>query len=328
MSDDPDWSLPPKAAPPPAPAAAPGCGQAAGALGHGHIRLALAQWPIEAVAGLDAWAAKLDAWLARAAAGGAQLAVLPEYAAVEVAASLAGASPATEAQELAAMVAAAPALLERLRRAAMRAGIWLLGGSLPMRGADGAIRNRAPLIAPDGRLAMQDKCAMTRFETERWGVSPGAPPGVFDTPFGRIGVSICYDVEFPKHVRTQAEAGAWLILVPTCTDTMHGFNRVRFAARARALENQCYVAISPTIGLAPWSAALDENRGLAAVFGPIDRGFPEDGILAQGALDRPQWVFADLDTHALDAVRADGAVRNFSDWPRRPFPACTAKDFA
>jgi len=328
MSGDPDWSLRQEPGPE-APAATPaGCGIAPGALGHGHIRLALAQWPVEPVAGLSAWGGKLDAWLSRAVAGGAQLAVLPEYVAVEVAAALSGHSPATEAQELAAMVAAAPLVLDVLRQAAMRAGLWVLGGSLPMRDADGAIRNRAPLIAPDGRLATQDKSAMTRFERERWGVSSGAPPGVFDTPFGRIGVSICYDVEFPKHVRTQAEAGAWLILVPSCTDSMHGFNRVRFAAQARALENQCYVAVSPTVGMAPWSAALDSNRGLAAVFGPVDRGFPEDGILAQGALDRPQWVFAELDTHALDAVRADGAVRNFSDWPRRPFPACSGKSFA
>ena len=113
--------------------------------------------------------------------------------------------------------------------------------------------NRAPLIAPDGRLAFQDKMAMTRFEAERWGVAAGAGPQVFDTPWGRLGVSICYDAEFPKHVRAQVEAGAWLVLVPTCTDSLHGFNRVRFACQARALENQCFVAMAPTVGEAPWS---------------------------------------------------------------------------
>ncbi len=131
-------------------------------------------------------------------------------------------------------------------------------------------------------MAMQDKRAMTRFETERWGVAQGADPVVFDTPWGRIGISVCYDVEFPKHARTQVEAGAWLILAPSCTDTMHGFHRVCIGAAARAMENQCYVAITPTVGAAPWSGALDVNRGHAAVFGPVDRGFPEDGVLARG----------------------------------------------
>ena len=63
---------------------------------------------------------------------------------------------------------------------------------------------------------------MTRFETESWGVRSGLPPAVFETPWGRIGIAICYDSEVPPLVRAQVEANAWLILVPTCTDTLHG----------------------------------------------------------------------------------------------------------
>jgi predicted amidohydrolase len=150
-------------------------------------------------------------------------------------------------------------------------------------------------------------------------MSAGQGPAVFSTPWGLIGISICYDVEFPKHVRAQVEAGAWLVLAPSCTDTLHGFNRVRVSAAARAVENQCFIAITPTVGTAPWSAALDVNRGHAAVFGPIDRGFPEDGVLARGALDMPQWVFADLDPGRIATVRQEGAVFNHRDWPRRSF---------
>jgi predicted amidohydrolase len=185
---------------------------------------------------------------------------------------------------------------------------------------DGRVVNRAPLIAPDGRLAFQDKHVMTRFEAERWGVSRGEDPQVFETPWGRIGISICYDAEFPKHVRAQVEAGAWLILVPTCTDTRHGFNRVRLGAQARALENQCYVAVAPTVGEAPWCAALDTNHGFAAVFGPVDRGFPEDGVLARGEMDVPGWVFCALDPGRIERVRREGAVLNHRDWPNGPLP--------
>lgn len=258
----------------------------------------------------------------------AELLVLPEYACVELGAALAGGDAADEAAELAAMVAAGPDILAAMREAARRLGVWLLPGTLPLRGQDGRIVNRAPLITPEGRMAVQEKRAMTRFETERWGVAQGADPKVFDTPWGRIGISVCYDVEFPKHVRTQVEAGAWLILAPSCTDTMHGFNRVRIGAAARAMENQCYVAITPTVGMAPWSAALDVNRGHAAVFGPVDRGFPEDGVLARGALDEEQWVFCTLDPARIAAVRNDGQVRNHRDWPRRPFAAPAAAAFA
>ncbi len=157
---------------------------------------------------------------------------------------------------------------------------------------------------------------MTRFEAELWHIDPGLPPHIFSTPWGRIGIAICYDVEFPPLVRAQTEAGAWLILAPSCTDSIHGFNRVRLSARARALENQCFVAIAPTVGLAPALATLDENHGYAAIFGPVDRGFPADGVIARGTLDQPGWVFADLDPSRIETVRAEGAVRNFRDWPR------------
>ena len=282
------------------------------------LRLGLLQYPVERPAGLPGFAAKLDHWLAQATPR-ADLLMLPEYACVELATSLVGRDATDEATELAAMVAAADAILATMREAAMRHATWLLAGTLPMRNAQGRTVARAPLIAPDGRIAFQDKRMMTRFETERWGIASGDDPKVFDTPWGRIGISICYDVEFPKHVRAQVEAGAWLILAPSCTDTRHGANRVAIGARARAMENQCYVATAPTVGDAPWSAALDVNRGQACVYGPVDRGFPEDGILAAGTPDEPQWVFCSLDPAAIARVRDEGAVRNHRDWPRVPF---------
>jgi len=213
----------------------------------------------------------------------------------------------------------APAAVEAAREVAWRHRVWLVPGTLPFR-EGGRIVNRAPVIAPTGHVAYQDKHVMTRFEAEEWGVQAGAPPAVFETPWGRIGVAICFDAEFPALARAQVEAGAWLVLVPSCTDTLHGFNRVRLAAAARAMENQCFVCVAPTVGDAPWCGTLDRNRGYAAAFGPVDRGFPEDGELAGGALDAAQWVFADLDPARLEAVRHDGAVRNHLSWPPAPPP--------
>jgi predicted amidohydrolase len=291
------------------------------------LRLGLLQYGVGRPESVAAFGRALEARL-EAGRAQADLLVLPEYACVELGAALVGGDITDERTELAAMVAAAPDILATMREAARRLGVWVLPGTLPVRMEDGRVVNRAPLIAPDGRMAIQEKRAMTRFEAERWGVSAGDDPKVFDTPWGRIGISVCYDVEFPKHVRVQVEAGAWAILAPSCTDSMHGFNRVRVGAAARAMENQCYVAITPTVGTAPWSAALDENRGHAAVFGPVDRGFTEDGVLARGALDQEEWVFCRLDPARIAAVRADGQVRNHRDWPMRPFRPATPAGFA
>ncbi|SDC49793.1 carbon-nitrogen hydrolase family protein [Belnapia rosea] len=285
------------------------------------LRLGALAWPVGRPAGIEGYAARLDAFVAQAAPR-ADLLLMPEYAPMEIVGG-----QADEAAELRAMVEIAPAVVEAMRGVARRHGVWLAPGSLPM-AAGGRVVNRAPLIAPDGRLAFQDKRMMTRFEAERWGVSPGTGPAVFETPWGRLGLSVCYDAEFPKHVRAQVEAGAWLVLVPACTDSVQGFNRVRFSAQARALENQCFVAVAPTVGLAPWSAALDENHGCAAIYGPVDRGFPEDGVIAQGALDAPGWTFAALDPAGIERVRREGAVLNHRDWPAGPLDAPLAAEFA
>lgn len=276
-------------------------------------------WAVGRPRSLEEYAARLDARVSEAA--GADLLLMPEYACMEMA------EGASAAVELAGMVARADAVLAVMRAAARRHQLWLLPGTLPM-AVGAAVVNRAPLIRPDGSLAFQDKWSMTRFEAESWGVSRGAPPSVFVTPWGRIGISICYDAEFPKHVRAQVEAGAWLVLVPACTDTPHGFSRVAISARARAVENQCFVAVAPTVGVRADSAALDTNHGQAAIFGPADIGFSADGVVAAGAMDQAGWVFADIDEAAIAAVREHGAVRNHRDWPRQPMPAVRPAIFA
>jgi predicted amidohydrolase len=284
------------------------------------LTLACLSWPVEPLDSVAAYAAKLDRWCEQARDGGADLLLTAEYACVELGAALAGTSTANEAAELRAMVGASDAVLAAMRAAAVRHGLWLAPGSLPM-ASGGRIVNHAPLIAPDGTLAFQHKCQMTRFEAERWGIGAGAPPQVFPTPWGLVGIAICYDAEFPKLVRAQVEAGAWLILVPSCTDTLHGFHRVRIGARARAMENQCFVAMAPTVGGFAASAALDENHGAAGIYGPVDRGFDAEGVVAEGALDTAGLIFAHLDPARLEAVRVDGAVRNHRDWQRAPIPA-------
>ncbi len=273
------------------------------------LRLGVLHYPVTRIPSLDAYAAKLDGLVAAGAAGRAGLLLLPEYAGMEVAAAFSGTGPEAERDAVAGVAAE---LLSIMRNAAVRHQVWLLPGTLPQR-VGSRIINRAPLIRPDGAMAFQDKQVMTRFEAESWGIHGGAPAGVFETPWGRVGIAVCYDSEFPGVVRAMTEAGAWLILVPTCTDTPHGYNRVRLSCRARALENQCFVALSPTAGDAPWLATLDRNTGRAGIYGPVDHGFPDDGIIAEG--DGAGWLFADLDPARLDAVRRDGAVRNFQDWP-------------
>jgi predicted amidohydrolase len=275
--------------------------------------VAAAQYPVEQLADFAAWQAKLAHWIAEAADAGARLAVFPEYGGMELTAL----DPATVA-DLHASIAALGALAERIDAThadlAARHGIHILAGTLPIRGEDGHFRNHARLFTPGGKSGTQAKIVMTRFEREEWDVRGGTPIRVFHTDLGIIGVAICYDVEFPLLVRAQAEAGAELILAPSATDTLHGWHRVRIGARARALENQCYVVQAPVVGAAPWTPSLDISHGAAGIYGPPDLGFPPDGIVAQGERDHPGWVYGEIDFEKVAAVRAGGAVFNHDHW--------------
>ena len=279
--------------------------------------VAAAQYPIEALADWSSYAAKLGLWVERAAAGGARLAVFPEYGAME----LASLDPATMS-DLAGSLEAVAALVPRVDALhadlAAQHGLHILAASIPARLDDGRYVNRARLFSPGGGVGIQDKLVMTRFEREEWHVSASVPLRVFRTELGMIGVNICYDSEFPLLARAQVEAGMELLLVPSCTDSRHGYWRVRLGSQARALEGQCYAVHSPTVGQADWSPAVDSNRGAAAIYGPPDRGFPDDGVVALGEMDASQWVFAEVDLARVADLRADGGVLNARHWAEQP----------
>jgi predicted amidohydrolase len=290
------------------------------------VRVAAAQYDIGFFTDWTAYADKLSQWVGQAAAGGAQLLVFPEYGAMELVSLF---TPAVR-RDLAAQLEALQALRERFlalhTELAVQHRVHILAASFPVRVADGGYRNRAHLFGPGGGVGYQDKLQMTRFENEQWLIRGGDQLRVFDTALGRLGVAICYDAEFPLPVRRQVEAGAELILVPSCTDALAGYHRVRTGCLARALENQCYVIQAPTVGEAGWSEAVDVNVGAAAVYTPADRGFPDDGVLAVGPLNTPQWVFADLSAERIAAVRRDGQVLNHRDWSARNHSAACDVD--
>lgn len=281
------------------------------------LRVAAAQYAIGEPRDFDAFAARVAAQVALAASRGAQVAVLPEYLALEAAAMFDAATRGDFVRSLAALQAHHAAFLSLARELARTHALHLVAGSFLLDVGGGRYRNRSYLVSPDGDTVHQDKLTLTGFERDAGVIEPGDELNVFDTALGRVAIDLCYDIEFPLYAHAQAEAGARLLLVPSCTDTAAGANRVLVGCRARALENPLYVACAVTAGEAPWSPALDSNTGSAGIYAPIDRGFPDDGIVAQ-AVDG--WAIADLDLDAFDANAQRAQVANASDWPAQQRP--------
>jgi predicted amidohydrolase len=281
-----------------------------------NVRVAACAYPVEELPDFPAFATKQAELVRAATERGARLLVFPEYASVELTSILPAAERGELRRELRALQPLSAALTALYAELAREHAVYILAPSFPERAEPGSetFHNRARLHAPRGGSDVIDKRQMTRFEREDWGISPGAGGPVIETELGVIGVAICYDAEFPLIVRRQVARGASIILVPSCTDTLAGYHRVALSCRARALENQCFVVQAPTVGDAPWSLALDHNHGSAAVFGPVDYGFASDGVIAQGTLDAPGWVYADLDIESLARVREGGQVTNHADW--------------
>jgi predicted amidohydrolase len=281
------------------------------------IRIAAAQYPIEAFDSLSGYQAKVERWVAEAVASRAQLLVFPEYGAMEYAAA-SGKATASNLQVSLAAVSEALAQMDAAHAdLARRHGVHILAASGPSARSGGRYVNAARLFSPSGKVGVQEKTIMTPFERD-WGISGGERLRVFETALGRIGVAICYDSEFPLLVRAQAEAGAEIILIPSCTEFASGYNRVRTAALARALENGCATVVSPTIGDAPWSPAVDRNAGAAGVYVPPDHAFSDTGVLAEGVFNQPQWVYADVALDRLREIKASGEMRNSTDWSAQP----------
>lgn len=188
----------------------------------------------------------------------------------------------------------------------------IITGSMPLM-RDGKLYNVGYLCRRDGSYEMYEKLHITPNEVHYWGMTGGNVLSTYDTDCGKIGILICYDVEFPELPRLLAEEGMKILFVPFLTDTQNGFTRVRRCAQARAIENECYVAIAGSVGNLPRVNNMDIQYAQSAVFTPSDFAFPNDGIKAEATPNAEMTLLVDVDLDLLKELHNHGTVRNFKD---------------
>ncbi len=185
----------------------------------------------------------------------------------------------------------------------------IVAGSIPELKED-SLYNVSFLCRRDGTWDAQYKLHITPDEAQYWGLMGGNEIRVYDTDIGKIGILICYDIEFPELSRYLADKGMTILLVPFWTDTKNAYLRVRRCAQARAIENECYVAISGSVGNLPKVENMDIQYAQSAIFTPSDFAFPHDAIAAEATPNTEMTLMVDLDLDLLRELRQQGSVRN------------------
>ncbi len=277
------------------------------------MRIATAAYPITQHTSIENWQMHTETWVKKAVNNSPDILLFPEYGSMELVSLLPQEKRTTLAEELENVQNFRSLFQTTYQQLAQQYHCIIVAPSFPYKLNDIYV-NRCMVFAPSGNHSFQDKLIMTPFERLEWGISAGEKVlRIFETDKGNFGIQICYDAEFGIGSLLMAQAGAQVILMPSCTETESGAARVHIAARARALENQCYTVVSQTIGQAAWSATVDLNYGYCAAYATPDFGFPAEGILQTSPPQEPQWLYQDFDSSPLAHVRQNGAVRNFED---------------
>lgn len=196
---------------------------------------------------------------------------------------------------------------------AMAYNVNIITGSMPYLDEEGKLFNVGYLCRRDGSWEEFRKIHITPSEVSSWGMIGGSKVQTFDTDAGKIGILICYDVEFPELGRLLSDEGMQILFVPFHTDTQNGFNRVRLCAHARAIENECYVAITGSVGNLPKVNNMDIQYAQSAVFSPCDFAFPTEGVVAQATPNTEMVLIADVDLDDLKELHFSGSVHNLID---------------
>lgn len=203
-------------------------------------------------------------------------------------------------------------IVQKFSELSISYNINIIAGSMPeMKG--NKLYNVGYLCRRDGSIERYEKIHVTPDEEKIWGMQGGSEIKTFDTDCGKIGILICYDSEFPELSRLLADDGMDILFVPFLTDTQNGYSRVRHCAQARAIENECYVAIAGSVGNLPKVENMDIQYAQSMVFTPCDFAFPTNGIKAEATPNTEMILIADVDLSLLKELNQHGSVRNLKD---------------
>lgn len=273
------------------------------------VRLGLIQWQMRLYRDLDELFTQVEFFVDAVSSYKSDFILFPEFFNAPL---MADYNHLGEADAIRMLAGYTETIRERFMKLAISYNINIITGSMPLVRNE-KLYNVGFLCRRNGTYETYEKIHVTPDEVKAWGLSGGDTIEVFETDCGPIGILICYDVEFPELSRILAQQGMNILFVPFLTDTQNGYSRVRYCARSRAIENECYVAIAGSVGNLPKVENMDIQFAQAVVFTPCDFAFPTTGIKAEATPNTEMILVADVDLDLLKELHSFGAVRNLKD---------------
>jgi predicted amidohydrolase/ribosomal protein S18 acetylase RimI-like enzyme len=274
-----------------------------------NVRIGIVQWQMRATKSLEDFFQQIEFFVDTVSGYKADCVLFPEFFNAPM---MALTNETAASAAIRGMAAFTEPIKTRMMELAVSYNINVIAGSMPVY-EDGKLYNVSYLCRRDGTVDEQYKLHVTPDEASYWGMRGGDKIKCFDTDFGKIGILVCYDVEFPELSRILSDEGMKILFVPFWTDTKNAYQRVRICAQARAIENECYVAITGSVGNLPRVENMDIQYSQSAVFSPSDFAFPHDAIVAEATPNTEMTLIADLDLDLLKDLNTSGAVRNLRD---------------
>ncbi|CAM3645541.1 bifunctional GNAT family N-acetyltransferase/carbon-nitrogen hydrolase family protein [Flavobacterium chungbukense] len=273
------------------------------------IRLGLIQWQMRPLNNVEALFEQAEFFIDAVSGYGSDFALFPE---LFIAPLMADYNHLSEAEAIRELARHSDPIRKRFQEFAISYNINIITGSMPyMEG--GNLYNVGFLCKRDGTSEMYTKIHITPNEVIHWGMKGGSQFKTFDTDCGKIGILICYDVEFPELSRLLADEGMNILFVPFLTDTQNGYTRVKHCSQARAIENECYVAIAGCVGNLPKVNNMDIQYAQSSVFTPSDFAFPSNGIKAEATPNTEMTLIVDVDLNLLKELHEHGSVKTLKD---------------
>lgn len=273
------------------------------------VRLGLIQWQMRLYKNLDEVMQQVEYFVDAVSGYRSDFALFPEFFNAPLMSEY---NHLTEPEAIRNLAKYTKEIVNRFSQLSISYNINIITGSMPEL-VKGELYNVGYLCKRDGGAERFEKLHITPDEAKIWGLQGGTKLQTFDTDCGKIGILICYDIEFPELSRLLAEEGMDILFVPFLTDTQNGYSRVRNCSQARAIENECYVAIAGSVGNLPKVHNMDIQYAQSMVFTPCDFSFPTNGIKAEATPNTEMILIADIDIDLLRELNQLGSVRNMKD---------------